>query len=321
MFIKILKYLRSEQGRKSLKLAIVKKIVNPFVRKFGYTVIADHFYQPIPNDKELLIYQNKERPLDSIEWKLNRQIELVSKLLKKYRDEFNNKNKIFYYGCADTNGFASGDAEFLYSIVREKKPKRIVEIGAGDSTQIIAAALKMNFFENSKKTSFFVIEPFPRDFLKKFEVNFHDFMDFSLIVKPIQFVDLSLFELLDENDILFIDSSHVFKQGSDVEFQFLKIYPMLNKGVIVHIHDIFFPFDYPVDWNIKKYQFWNEQYFLETFLQFNCKFEILASLSMVACRENLVFLNNINSYCKTRNPGSFWMVSTLKCNRKHRIKF
>ena len=122
-----------------------------------------------------------------------------------------------------------------------------------------------------------------------------------------QLVELSIFESLEENDILFMDSSHVFKQGSDVEFEFLKIYPILKKEVIVHLHDVFFPFDYPIEWNMKRYWFWNEQYFLEVFLQFNSKFEVLASLSMVAYRDNLIFLDTISAYYETINPGSFWM--------------
>ncbi|GAG29698.1 unnamed protein product, partial [marine sediment metagenome] len=81
----------------------------------------------------------------------------------------------------------------------------------------------------------------------------------------------------------------------------------LKKGVIVHLHDIFFPFDYPIEWNMKRYWFWNEQYFLEAFLQFNSKFEVLASLSMVAYHDNSIFLDAINAYYETRNPGSFWM--------------
>lgn len=81
----------------------------------------------------------------------------------------------------------------------------------------------------------------------------------------------------------------------------------LQKGVIVHLHDIFFSFDYPIEWNMKRYWFWNEQYSLEVFLQFNSKFEVLASLSMVAYHDNSVFLDAISAYSATRNPGSFSM--------------
>ena len=110
-----------------------------------------------------------------------------------------------------------------------------------------------------------------------------------------------------ENNILFVDSSHVYKQGSDVEFEFLCIYPVLQKGVLVHIHDIFLPFDYPLEWNMKKYRFWNEQYFLEMFLLFNRDFEVLASLSMVAHHGKGVFVHAVRAFDQTRRPGAFWM--------------
>ena len=146
MSVKFLKYMRSEQGRKNIKFAIARKILNPFAGKLGYTIVADQFYQPIPNDRELLIYHNKERPLSSIEWKIDRQMEFVSEILKKYCDEFNDKSIISSCGYKVKTGLLSGDAEFLYSIVRDMKPRKIVEIGAGGSTQIIASALRMNSF-------------------------------------------------------------------------------------------------------------------------------------------------------------------------------
>ena len=86
-------------------------------------------------------------------------------------------------------------------------------------------------------------------------------------------MDLNIFKTLQENDILFIDSSHVLKLDSDVLFYFTKIFPLLNKNVLVHIHDIFFPYDYPLDW-LKEGRFWNEQYMLYVFLQYNTKFKI-----------------------------------------------
>lgn len=79
--------MRSKQGRKNIRFAIAAKILNPFARKLGYTIVTDHFYQPIPSDRELLIYHNKERPLNSIEWKIDRQIEFVSEILRQYGNE------------------------------------------------------------------------------------------------------------------------------------------------------------------------------------------------------------------------------------------
>jgi predicted O-methyltransferase YrrM len=310
MLKKLANLMQTEQGRKNIKFALARKIVNPLLRNVGYTLITDHFYQPIPNPQEIIIYAEKERPLNSIEWHLDKQAEMVKYLLEKYCLEFNDKEVFSAFGYSeDSSGLISGDAEFLYAMVREKKPSRVIEIGAGGSTKIIAAAFRMNFMENHQKSQLISIEPYPQDFLKGFADISQYFLEFKLLTQKVEAVDLEVFESLQTNDILFVDSSHIFKAGSDVEFEFLQVYPRLQKGVIVHIHDIFFPYDYPVEWNLKESRYWNEQYFLETFLQFNNKFEVLVSLSMVSHYKNSVFLDNINAYNEYRLPGSFWMTA------------
>lgn len=263
MLKKLLNRMQTEQGRKNIKFALARKIFNPLLRNIGYTLITDHFYQPIPNRQEIMSYAGKERPLSSIEWHLDKQTELVKYLLEKYGLEFNNKEIFSAFGYSeDSSGLISGDAEVLYAMVREKKPNRVIEIGSGGSTKIIAAALRMNFIENSQKSQLISIEPYPQDFLKDFANVSQDFLEFSLLTQKVEAVDLSVFESLQTNDILFVDSSHVFKSGSDVEFEFLQVYPRLHTGVLVHIHDIFFPYDYPIEWNLKESRYWNEQYFL-----------------------------------------------------------
>jgi len=303
-----LRRLRSEQGRKTNLYIVAQKLINPIARGMGYTVLADHYAHPIPSNRELLLYSQQERPLGSIDWHLQRQLDLVKRLLNEYRGEFNNAEIMSSFGYQEaTSGVMSGDAEFLFAMIRDIKPSRIIEIGAGGSTLIMMAALHRNFSETQRKTTFVSIEPYPRNILDEVRGRTHDFVDFNLLERNVQEVDSSVFEGLEENDILFVDSSHVFKQGSDVEFEFLKVYPALSKGTLVHIHDIFFPFDYPLEWNNRSYRFWNEQYFLETFLQCNRKYEVVASLSMVSHHNNSIFLNSITAYHEDRKPGSFWM--------------
>ena len=225
MLKKLLNRIQTEQGRKNIKFALARKIFNPLLRNIGYTLITDHFYQPIPNRQEIMSYAGKERPLSSIEWHLDKQPEMVKYLLEKYALEFNNKEIFSAFGYSeDSSGLISGDAEVLYAMVREKKPDRVIEIGSGGSTKIIAAALKMNFIENSQKSQLISIEPYPQDFLKDFANVSKDFLEFSLLTQKVEAVDLSVFESLQTNDILFVDSSHVFKSGSDVEFEFLQVY-------------------------------------------------------------------------------------------------
>src|SRR5262249_46442361 len=111
-----------------------------------------------------------------------------------------------------------------------------------------------------------------------------------------------------QNDILFIDSSHVFRVDSDVRFLFLEVLPRLNPGVLIHIHDIFLPYDYPRDWIVKEHRFWNEQYLLHAFLLFNRAFEVLWAGSYMHTRHSDKLKRAFASYDPASVwPGSFWM--------------
>ncbi len=304
-----IRYWGSAQGRKELKYALARKLFNPILRPFGYTLVADHFYQPIPSDRELLLYKNTPRSLRGLDFRLEDQVRFVKGLFHDFRGEFNDPAIFCRYGYDGRTGFSNGDPHILYAIIRDVRPSRIVEVGAGKTTQIMAAALAMNVAEGSPKTKVISIDPYPKPLLKSLAVNAKDMMDFSLLEQPVQSVDPGIFESLGPRDILFVDSSHVFKQGSDVEFEFLNIYPVLKKGVLLHLHDIFLPYDYPLSWNQRNYKFWNEQYFLEVFLRGNDKFKILSSSSVIAHHDSQVFSDAIAAYDPSRVPGSFWMVA------------
>lgn len=310
--IKIMKDIKNEKGRKDIKFYLAIYIFNPILRKLGYTLITDHFYQPIPNKNELLLYKNKPRPLDAINWNIDRQIEFTDSLLKQYNNEFNDSEYISSCGYIERlSRVQSGDAEFLYAMVRYLKPKTIIEVGAGGSTQISLAALKQNYNETKTKSKMYSIDPYPSNMVIKTIKGVSSFVEFKLFTQEIQQFGLKFFTKLTNGDILFIDSSHVFKAGSDVEYEFLQIYPKLNEDVYIHIHDIFFPYDYPYDWNEKRNRFWNEQYHLETFLMFNKKYEIITSLSVVNDAQKEMFLKNIIVFQEGHCPGSFWM-KTIK---------
>ena len=109
----------------------------------------------------------------------------------------------------------------------------------------------------------------------------------------LQACDRSVFRSLHPGDLLFVDSSHVLKYGSDVAFEFEYIYPHVPPGVVVHVHDIFSPFDYPKEWMTERKQFWNEQYFLEEFLRFNHEFEVLLPMHLLA-RESSAVRTSVN---------------------------
>ena len=164
--------------------------------------------------------------------------------------------------------YSYSDAILLYCMIRHLRPARIIEVGSGYSS---AAILDTNelFFSNSIECVF--IDPQPQ--LVRSLIREDDIARIRIVEQEVQDVELDLFAGLNENDILFIDSSHVSKVGSDVNHIFFNILPRLKAGVFVHFHDIFYPFEYPLDW-VYEGRAWNEAYLLRAFLQYNERFEI-----------------------------------------------
>lgn len=300
--------LKNPENRANLLLRIASRYINPWLRKLGMTLVVHHFYQPIPDDTEIALYAHKKRAVDKIAWNIEGQLAFTEQLLAEFSAEFNKRDNLKAFGYDEADGtFGCGSREFYYAMIRKHKPAQIIEIGAGNSSLICLAALRKNYEETGVKANFTSIEPFPSQKISRLAGKNLDFVNFRLISDKLQTLDPSLFQKLGFNDILFVDSSHVFKQGSDVEYEFLRIYPYLHSGVIVHIHDIFCPFDYPETWNRKYFHFWNEQYHLETFLMCNERFEVLAGLCMLNHEDAELFFRHIRGYKQEEYSGSFWM--------------
>ena len=170
----------------------------------------------------------------------------------------------------DNRNFGPGDATVLYCMLRYFNPKHLVEIGSGYSSACALDTIDLNLSTGVQCT---FIDPFPELLLSLLKPS--DLSHLQIINKPVQETDIEMFDVLDENDILFIDSSHVAKTGSDVNFELFEILPRLKKGVIVHIHDIPYPFEYPREWVIERNYSWNEVYAVRAFLMYNNSFEVL----------------------------------------------
>lgn len=164
--------------------------------------------------------------------------------------------------------YSYADAILLYCMMRHLRPQRIIEIGAGYSS---AAILDTNeiFFENSIACT--LIEPEPQ--LLHSLLKEGDAESITILDRNLQEIPSAIFEDLQANDILFVDSSHVSKIDSDVNHIFFRILPLLKSGVHIHFHDIFYPFEYPLDW-VYEGRAWNEAYLLRAFLQYNSEFQI-----------------------------------------------
>ena len=156
-------------------------------------------------------------------------------------------------------------------MIRELRPAQVVEVGGGYSTMLAARASVAN-----GATDLVCIEPEPRPELRRGLAGLS-----ALIEKPVQEANLSLFEKLGSGDILFIDGTHVSRVASDVNYLFLEIVPRLARGVVLHVHDVFTPWEYPEHWIREQQIFWNEQYLLEAFLLFNREFEPLCFMNFL----------------------------------------
>lgn len=243
--------------------------------KKGIHITPNYFDQPIPDTRTLKdSLWSKKSQMVGIDMNERVQMKFLQEICPKYKEEYDKfplyeaEKPCQYYVY---NGkFGEVDGDIYYCMIRYYKPKRIFEIGAGYSTYLAAQACLKNRSESGRTTDLIAIEPYPNSCLR------HGFPGLSkLIQKKVEEIDLGFFDKLEENDILFIDSTHVAKINSDVCYEYLELLPRLNKGVIVHSHDIFLPAEYPKDWVLKKYRFWNEAYLLQAFLEFNTAFEVL----------------------------------------------
>lgn len=257
---------------------------------WGYHIRPIHYYEPLPDFRSITAEQIKrKRSFPAIDFRLDAQRALVEEL-STYRDELTTLDFDF------NNGFFSGfDAAVYYSLIRHLEPRRIIEIGGGYSTRIAAKALAAN-----QKGSLTCIEPYPEERLSRANLKL------ELITKRVEEIDVNFFSCLEANDILFIDSSHTVKFGSDVCYEFLEIMPRLARGVWVHVHDIFFPHDYPAEWLMNRRMALNEQYLLEAFLAFSSTFSVqLANYWL--CLEHLEDAAYLWSNASNNPASSFWM--------------
>ena len=245
-------------------------------QRHGVHVLSNHFYNPVSDTRTInpRLFDTASA-LPGIEMNIAGQLAMMKDFQRRFGAEYAK----FETGPVSAPGaftFDNGmygpvDAEILYCTVRANKPRRIVEIGSGHSTRLSAMAILANQREDpAYKCDLTCIEPYPSDALR---AGFPGLT--KLMVEPVEKVPLSMFEGLGEGDILFIDSSHVVKVGSDAQYEFLELLPRVGVGAIVHVHDIFFPFDYPERWVKTEHRFWNEQYVLQAFLMFNKAFEVL----------------------------------------------
>jgi predicted O-methyltransferase YrrM len=276
-------------------------------RQGVYTVYPPgHWYSPVVDPKSVENY---------VEWSKHQDISGVS-LSADTMQQFYERNlgnlrsasfaveqaqgKRFYSG---SGFFPHGDALILRSVLAEYRPRRVIEIGSGFST----AAMLDSADEFSLETSWTCIEPYP-DRLKSL-LRPDDYSRVTIVESDLQRVSLDMFDSLEAGDVLFIDSTHVMKTGSDVHFEIFHIFPRLASGVLVHIHDIQYPFEYPTSWILDQNRSWNEIYAIRAFLMYNSKFSVLVWNDYFRRVRPEWFSTHLPELLPENPGGSIWLTA------------
>ncbi len=249
-------------------------LFGPFQR-LGFHITGDHFYEIVPNTRTVArLYSEGPRPLTGVDWRLAESEQRVLRLIGLFGAE--------YAEACRSNGFKENNPYFkgfdslgLYMMLRDLKPEKLIEVGQGVSTQVAMWALQRNTEETGRSVEFVSIDPYKR----AGDLRCPERVRMKVLNQPLQSVEFDA--LLEGCRFVFIDSTHVYKFGSDVALEFVRIYPRLLPGTVLHLHDIYSPYEYPLDWLVYWKRFWNEQYFLECFLMFNSAFEVLLPMNLL----------------------------------------
>ena len=266
-----------------------------------------HFYSPIPSIDEVVKDENRiwsNNILDTIpgiDLNKSEQLSLLENLIPLYKDmpfTANRKKGLYYF--FERGSYSYSDAIFLHLMLRYLKASKVIEVGSGSSSCVM---LDTNRHFLNNKISLTFIDPFPNK-MPSVPENSHG--STHLIPSRVQDVETNLFQTLGENDILFIDSTHIAKVGSDVNDIFFRILPSLHSGVYIHFHDIFFPFEYPKNWVIQKGHYWNEIYLMRAFLQYNSSFKIVLMNTFLTDFYKKIIRDNMPLCLKNRG-GCIWL--------------
>jgi len=259
------------------------------LQRIGITVSPNHYYWPVPDFRTLESrkWPGEEEPF-GLDLGFERQLDFLHTVVPQYQSEWQSDSAPFFsVNYNYSNGFfETVDAEIAYCMVRHYKPSRIVEVGGGYSSRVMAAALDLNLKLDGVRGELITIDPYPDRFPQKaLNERVH------LITETIQNVDLGLFLSLQDGDFLFLDSSHVVGIGSDVVREYLEIIPRVAPGVLIHAHDIFIPADYPRDAVLHNLAFWSEQYLLQALMMSNPNFAVLWGSSFMQSRATAALEN------------------------------
>ncbi len=272
-----------------------------------------HFYSPVCDTAEILSRADRIWPANpqvlGIDFNDQSHLHVLRELFPRFIGEYDypehapadDENLRTFY--TRNSQFSWLDSRSLFVLLRAWAPKRIIEVGSGYSS-LLMADVNVRFLQ--ERCELISVEPYPRPFLRTRLPGLS-----RLVEAKVQDVPTSLFESLRAGDVLFVDSSHVSKTGSDVNHLYFDVLPRLAAGVRVHIHDIFFPHDYPREWAIDENRSWNEEYLLRALLMYATRFRVVFGCSYAFYRfPDEVIRALAHPHGRAFAGGSFWIECT-----------
>ena len=268
-----------------------------------------HFYSPIPSTSHLKMDEEEifasPPGIRGVDLNEKVQLNLLQQFATYYRDQpFTaqpTQGRRYFF---ENPNYSYSDAIVLYCMIRHLRPKRIVEVGSGYSSCVMLDTNELSF-GNSIACTF--IDPYPQ--LLRDLIQESDNTRIRILGKQVQHTDDAVFRDLEASDILFIDSSHLAKTGSDVNYLVFKILPLLSEGVYIHFHDVFYPFEYPKEW-VYEGRAWNEVYLLRAFMQYNRAFEIHFFTSFLIEKHRDMF-ESLMPLCLKCPGANLWLKKTF----------
>jgi hypothetical protein len=244
--------------------------------RFNVVILPNRFDTGVPDLNILARTKDTwtaRSDMAGIHWDAGEQEQLLCQVMLPFQDEYR-ENQAYRDAtrAARGPGFGAVEAQALHGFLRHYQPRKVIEVGSGVSTSCMLAASRLNRENGGREQNILCVEPYPRDWLRSAPVE--------LIEKPVQQVSLEVFQSLEAGDFLFIDSSHTIQTGGDVNYLVLEVLPRLKPGVLVHFHDINFPYDYPRD-ALTALGTCQENALLHAFLAGNPRFGVLFCLSLL----------------------------------------
>lgn len=281
--------------------------------KKGSLPLPVHYYSPVPDldDLKRRDVWSRRSDLPGVDFRPEAQVAYLLELGVKYGQECawpaepaNNPSEFY----TENMSFGFGCAAAAHCIIRDRKPKRLIEIGSGRSSLVLSAALEFNESDGAQPAEYTVVDPYPSPLLEVVPGTRP-----TVIAERVEVIDAGFFEQLERGDILFIDSGHVVRIGGDVNFLVLDVLPRLKPGVVVHFHDIGLPYEYPEVYatNPAFRMLWTEAYLLQAFLACNSEFEVLLGMAYLMHDRPEVFRQAFPLFDPARHKsvsGSFWIA-------------